>query len=186
MTRPLIITDCDEVLLHMVVPLRAWLDETHAVDFDMRERGFAEALRHKDSGLVLEREHVWQLLIAFFDTEMHRQSPIAGAVEALGRLAVGAEEAGPLVYWSGCIWTEVWLAIIVSVSLVILSSTVSSFFSVSVVGWAGLAVVVVAMRVGQCGAMWPIWPQVQHSTGPRPPRPPRPPPPLPRPRLPRP
>ena len=91
MTRPLIITDCDEVLLHMVVPLRAWLEETHAVDFDMRERGFAEALRHKDSGLVLEREHVWQLLIAFFDTEMHRQSPIAGAVEALGRLAQVAD-----------------------------------------------------------------------------------------------
>ena len=91
MTRPLIITDCDEVLLHMVVPLRAWLDEVHDVHFDMQDRGFAEALRHKDSGLVLEREHVWELLIAFFDTEMHRQSPIAGAVEALGRLAQVAD-----------------------------------------------------------------------------------------------
>ena len=87
MSRPLIVTDCDEVLLHMVVPFRQWLDETHDVHFDMRERGFAEALRHKDSGQVLERALVWELLIGFFDTEMHRQTPIAGAIEALGRLS---------------------------------------------------------------------------------------------------
>ncbi|WP_298398792.1 HAD family hydrolase [Sphingobium sp.] len=91
MTRPLIITDCDEVLLHMVVPFRAWLDETHDVHFDMRERGFAEALRHKDSGEPLERQHVWELLLAFFETEMHRQAPIAGAVEALHRLSAIAD-----------------------------------------------------------------------------------------------
>lgn len=87
MTRPLIITDCDEVLLHMVVPFREWLDEHHDVHFDMRERGFTEALRHKDSGVPLERALVWKLLIGFFDTEMHRQKPIAGAIEALGRLS---------------------------------------------------------------------------------------------------
>jgi hypothetical protein len=53
----------------------------------MREQGFAEALRHKDSGIPLERELVWEMLIAFFDTEMARQTPISGAVEALHRLA---------------------------------------------------------------------------------------------------
>ena len=37
MTRPLIITDCDEVLLHMVVPFRQWLDEAHDVHFDCPE-----------------------------------------------------------------------------------------------------------------------------------------------------
>jgi hypothetical protein len=87
MTRPLIVTDCDEVLLHMVVPFRTWLDEAHDVHFDMRERGFVEALRHKDSGLPLERDLVWELLIAFFDTEMHRQAPIIGAIEAMSRLS---------------------------------------------------------------------------------------------------
>lgn len=91
MTRPLIITDCDEVLLHMVVPFSAWLDETHDVHFDMRERGFAEALRHKDSGVVVERELVWELLLGFFETEMHRQTPIRGAVEALQRLSAVAD-----------------------------------------------------------------------------------------------
>lgn len=87
MTRPLIVTDCDEVLLHMVVPFGQWLDETHDVHFDLRERGFAEALRHKDSGEPVERTQVWELLLGFFDTEMHRQTPIAGAVEALLRLS---------------------------------------------------------------------------------------------------
>lgn len=91
MSRPLIITDCDEVLLHMVVPFRAWLDETQDVHFDMREQGFSEALRHKDSGLPLERALVWELLIAFFDTEMRRQTPIGGAVEAIRRFSMQAD-----------------------------------------------------------------------------------------------
>ena len=55
MKRPLLITDCDEVLLHMVVPFREWLDEQHDIHFDMHDRGFSEALRHKDSGQPVER-----------------------------------------------------------------------------------------------------------------------------------
>lgn len=86
MTRPLIITDCDEVLLHMVVPFRDWLDAAHGVHFDFRMQGFGDALRHKDSGLAVERERVWKLLIAFFDSEMDRQTPIAGAIETMQRL----------------------------------------------------------------------------------------------------
>lgn len=85
--RPLIVTDCDEVLLHMVVPFREWLDEAHNVHFDMRGQDFTNALRHKDSNVPVERELVWTLLSGFFDTEMHRQQPISGAVEALARLA---------------------------------------------------------------------------------------------------
>lgn len=87
MSRPLIITDCDEVLLHMIVPFRQWLDETHDVHFDVRGQQFTEALRHKDSGLPLERDLVWALLIEFFDGQMDRQSPIPGAVEAMTRLS---------------------------------------------------------------------------------------------------
>ena len=86
MTRPLIITDCDEVLLHMVVPFREWLDEQHDIHFDMHDRGFSEALRHKDSGQPVERALVWELLLGFFETQMHRQTPIAGAVKAIRRL----------------------------------------------------------------------------------------------------
>lgn len=91
MSRPLIVTDCDEVLLHMLVPFRAWLDEAHGVQFDLAHGNFGEALRHKDSGQPLERDLVWTLLTGFFDTEMHRQKPIAGAVEALEALSKVAD-----------------------------------------------------------------------------------------------
>jgi hypothetical protein len=90
MSRPLIISDCDEVLLHMVVPFRSWLDESHGIHFDFSS-SFEEALRHKDSGDVVERMHVWRLLGAFFETEMHRQAPISGAVEAMTDLAARAD-----------------------------------------------------------------------------------------------
>ncbi|MEA3040839.1 MAG: hypothetical protein QOC65_328, partial [Sphingomonadales bacterium] len=32
MSRPLLITDCDEVLLHMLVHFGEWLDEAHGCD----------------------------------------------------------------------------------------------------------------------------------------------------------
>ncbi|HEX7783748.1 MAG TPA: HAD family hydrolase [Sphingobium sp.] len=91
MNRPLIITDCDEVLLHMVVPFRAWLDETHDVHFDMRGQEFTDALRHKSSGVLVERELIWTLLVEFFDTAMDRQLPITGALEALASLSEVAD-----------------------------------------------------------------------------------------------
>ena len=90
MSRPLIISDCDEVLLHMVVPFREWLDEHHDIHFDFAS-SFEEALRHKDSGDVVERIHLWRLLGGFFETEMDRQGPISGAVEAMTALADRAD-----------------------------------------------------------------------------------------------
>lgn len=87
MNRPLIITDCDEVLLHMVVPFRAWLDEVHDVHFSFENHDFVNALRRKACGTILEQGEVWDLLRDFFRTEMHRQTPIDGALGALGRLS---------------------------------------------------------------------------------------------------
>lgn len=85
MNRPLIISDCDEVLLHMMVPFRQWLDEAHRIHFTFGT-AFEEAFRHKDSRDPVARELVWDLLGEFFDTEMHRQRPIDGACAALARL----------------------------------------------------------------------------------------------------
>jgi len=90
MSRPLIVSDCDEVLLHMVVPFREWLDEYHSIHFDFSS-SFEEALRHKDSGDVVERLQVWRLLGGFFETEMHRQTAISGAIEAMRGLAERAD-----------------------------------------------------------------------------------------------
>ncbi len=90
MGRPLVITDCDEVLLHMMVPFRAWLDEAHGIHFSFGSP-FEEAFRRKDSRDPVERSVVWSLLGGFFDTEMHRQMPIDGALSAIARLSEVAD-----------------------------------------------------------------------------------------------
>jgi FMN phosphatase YigB (HAD superfamily) len=90
MNRPLIISDCDEVLLHMIAPFRQWLDDVHHIHFDFGTN-FEEAFRHKDSRDPVARDLVWGLLGEFFDTEMHRQYPIDGACAALARLSARAD-----------------------------------------------------------------------------------------------
>jgi len=90
-TRPLIVSDCDEVLLHMVAPFRDWLAEAHGIEFSMVGADFGQALRHQDTRELVEGPEIWRLLNLFFDTEMHRQLPIAGAVEGVARLAEHAD-----------------------------------------------------------------------------------------------
>ena len=89
--RPLLVTDCDEVLLHMVRHFAAWLDEEHAVTFAIDSGDMATALRRQDNGEVLPGEEVWPLLWGFFDREMDRQTIVPGAVEALGRIGEVAD-----------------------------------------------------------------------------------------------
>jgi hypothetical protein len=89
MTRPLVITDCDEVLLHMVSHFRDWLDEAHGVDFSMSGGDFSNALTR--NGAPLERMEMWGLLNGFFNTEMPRQTLVPGAKEALTALQKRAD-----------------------------------------------------------------------------------------------
>ena len=90
-SRPLIVCDCDEVLLHMVVPFRDWLAETQGVTFEMRSSNFSAAMRWTASGEPVEGPEIWSLLRAFFETEMDRQTPIAGAVGAMAELSRRAD-----------------------------------------------------------------------------------------------
>ncbi len=89
--RPLIVTDCDEVLLHMVVPFGAWLADDHDILFRMEDASFGNALKRRSCGTPLEAAEVWPLLDSFFTHEMHRQRPIEGALPALLRLAHDAD-----------------------------------------------------------------------------------------------
>ena len=89
--RPLLITDCDEVLLHMIVHFGAWLDEAHGVDFAMAGSDFSNALTRRATGDPLHRDEVWPLLDGFFRTEMHRQTLVPGAKDALDRLSALAD-----------------------------------------------------------------------------------------------
>lgn len=89
--RPLLITDCDEVLLYMVAPFREWLDEVHEIDFDFSGGDFAKALVDRKTREAVKPGDIWPLLNAFFDTEMHRQMPIPGAIEALQAIGEHAD-----------------------------------------------------------------------------------------------
>ncbi|HEX8057748.1 MAG TPA: HAD family hydrolase, partial [Novosphingobium sp.] len=48
MSRPLVITDCDEVLLYMIAPFRDWLAETQGILFDMSREDFGRAMTYID------------------------------------------------------------------------------------------------------------------------------------------
>jgi hypothetical protein len=91
MNRPLLITDCDEVLLHMVSHFSDWLDEAHAIDFRPEEGDLAGALKRRPGGERVPSEEVWPLLGGFFATEMHRQTLVPGALEALGKIGEVAD-----------------------------------------------------------------------------------------------
>ena len=80
--RPLFVTDCDEVLLHMISHFAEWVAEAHGLSFDLTAPGFRDALRDQ-AGQPVAEDRVWPLLEGFFDTEMHRQNLVPGAAAAL-------------------------------------------------------------------------------------------------------
>ncbi|WP_108789170.1 hypothetical protein [Erythrobacter sp. Alg231-14] len=91
MNRPLIISDCDEVILYMVKHFKDWLEDSQGVNFNLEGQNFGEALRWKESGDLLEPSDIWKKLGGFFDTEMDSQLPIPGAVDALNALTEHAD-----------------------------------------------------------------------------------------------
>ena len=88
--RPLLITDCDEVLLHMVKHFRDWLGEHRDIDFTIGAGDFARSMQRRD-GVALEQEEMWTLLRDFFPGEMARQTLVPHAAEALTALAEQAD-----------------------------------------------------------------------------------------------
>lgn len=88
--RPLLITDCDEVLLHMVRHFGTWLDEAHDIDFTIGSWELAKAMRRRD-GRPLEQAEMFGFLDGFFPAEMHRQTLVPHAREALAQLSQSAD-----------------------------------------------------------------------------------------------
>jgi len=89
--KPLLITDCDEVLLHMVRHFGVWLDEAHDIEFTPNGGDFATSMRSRTDGELVERARMWALLDGFFPAEMDRQTLVPHAREALAALAEHAE-----------------------------------------------------------------------------------------------
>lgn len=88
--KPLLICDCDEVLLHMVRHFGVWLDEAHEIDFTPNGGDFATSMKRRDGGL-LTREEMWGYLDGFFPAEMGRQTLVPHARESLAALAGTAD-----------------------------------------------------------------------------------------------
>jgi len=89
--KPLLICDCDEVLLHMVRHFGTWLDEAHDIDFDLSGGSFENSMTRRQDGSAPTREDMWAMLRQFFPGEMHRQTLVPHAAEALGRIAAVAD-----------------------------------------------------------------------------------------------
>jgi hypothetical protein len=88
--KPLLITDCDEVLLHMVKHFGVWLRESHDIDFNPDGGHFENSMTRPD-GSAIGRDEMWALLGGFFPSEMERQTLVPHAREALAALAKVAD-----------------------------------------------------------------------------------------------
>ena len=89
MTRPLLICDCDEVLLHMVRHFGSWMRERHDMHFAF-ETGSFVAITDSD-GNPVEPARAFGMLDEFFPAEMERQTLVPGAAEALAALGETAD-----------------------------------------------------------------------------------------------
>jgi len=70
----------------MVSHFDAWLGEAHGIRFAFETGNFGEAMTHTGTGELVASDQVWPLLEQFFRQEMHRQTIVPGAVEALGKI----------------------------------------------------------------------------------------------------
>ncbi|QNE31981.1 HAD family hydrolase [Sphingomonas sp. NBWT7] len=91
MTRPLLISDCDEVLVHMVRHFGDWLGEAHDIDFTPSSWELGKNMRRRNDGGVPSREEMMSFLDGFFPHEMHRQTLVPHARDALARIAEVAD-----------------------------------------------------------------------------------------------
>jgi hypothetical protein len=91
MTRPLLISDCDEVLLHMVRHFGDWLGEAHEIDFTPSSWELGKNMRRRATGESPAREEMMGFLDGFFPSQMDRQTLVPHAREALAKVAEVAD-----------------------------------------------------------------------------------------------
>lgn len=84
--RPLIVSDCDGVLLEFADPFIAYLDAEHGLTLKLTSFALVGNIRHAD-GTPVEPKAFPALLDGFFSTHMPTQAPIPGAVASLAALS---------------------------------------------------------------------------------------------------
>lgn len=85
--RPLLILDCDEVILHFAAPFAGWLADAHDIELRFDSFALVGNIRHRADGRPVDHAAFPALLDGFFAEGQARQAPAAGAVEAIGALA---------------------------------------------------------------------------------------------------
>ncbi len=89
--RPLIICDCDEVLMHFAVPFRGYLSDVHDMELNFESFSLSGSIRRRAGGSGITQADVEPLLDGFFEQWIDRQYPAAGAVDALAALSQVAD-----------------------------------------------------------------------------------------------
>lgn len=90
MTRPLLILDCDGVLMHFLDPFTAWLRARHGLALRMESFALSGNVRRAD-GTPVPDAMFRPLLDGFFDEAQESQTLLPGVADALGRLGERAE-----------------------------------------------------------------------------------------------
>ena len=85
-SRPLIISDADEVLFQFAAALEVFLEE-NGLYFDMSSFALTGNIKHKASDEPLSGEEVGKLIGDFFVARTEHMEPVLGAPDALKRLS---------------------------------------------------------------------------------------------------
>jgi len=89
--KPLLILDCDEVILEFASPLARWLRDARDIDLQFRSFALVGNLHHIATGEPVAAADFPALLDSFFEHGQHLQAPAAGAIEALTALSRDAD-----------------------------------------------------------------------------------------------
>ena len=84
--RPVLILDCDEVILAFAEPFARWLREARDVELKFESFALLGNMRRLSDGLPVEPQDFPGLLDDFFAEGQGYQAPVPGVVEALSHL----------------------------------------------------------------------------------------------------
>lgn len=88
--KPLIVSDCDEVLMQFIAGLELYL-ETQGLWLDLRSFALSGNVRRRDTGEPVPAAEMPELLKSFFASSTHSLIAVPGAAEALKALSARAQ-----------------------------------------------------------------------------------------------
>ena len=84
--KPILILDCDEVILEFAGPFQRWLRDAHDIELRFDSFALAGNMRHLSDGRLVDMQDFPPLLDGFFAEGQHLQLPAEQALESLAEL----------------------------------------------------------------------------------------------------